>query len=245
MENDGKVSSGYFTVALLSAFFYPLQGFFNFFIFIRPRYVELSRQHPRETKLEILGRIFHREQTSGRKKAADSGGTAGTADEPSSLNFDAPSRFSRKSGLRMSSWFMGSGRLLRPSKLQDAVNQGEQAPECCPQDVCIDDTKDDGEKSEVGVEKRNGFEYLDLSESLHHDGEHGPLPALFLDDIEIDSSNSGKEPGPAKSAAALVVQQESPNYVRKSNLLLELGEGSTSTSVISDQHAIAKDIENA
>jgi hypothetical protein len=113
MENDGKVTSGYFAVALLSAFFYPLQGFFNFFIYVRPRYVELSRQNPGENKLDIVGRIFHRTPSSSRRKD-ESAGTATTADEPSSRNF-VPTNRASSIGRRMSSWFLGRGSILSQS----------------------------------------------------------------------------------------------------------------------------------
>jgi hypothetical protein len=117
MENDGKVTSGYFAVALSSAFFYPLQGFFNFFIYARPRYVELSRQHPRESKLDIVGRIFHRTPSSSRRKD-ESTGTASTAEDPSSRNL-VPSHGSSLISRRLSSWwFPGQGATLRQTATQ-------------------------------------------------------------------------------------------------------------------------------
>jgi hypothetical protein len=119
MENDGKVTSGYFLVALLSAFFYPLQGFLNFFIYVRPRYVELSRQHPRESKLEIVGRIFHRTPSSSRRKD-ESTGTASTAEDPLSRNL-VPSHGSSSISRRLSSWwFPSQGATLRQTVTQQS-----------------------------------------------------------------------------------------------------------------------------
>jgi hypothetical protein len=222
MENDGKVSSGYFSVALLSAFFYPLQGFFNFFIYIRPRYVELSRQHPSETKVDVLGRIFHREPTSGRKKAANSGGTAGTAEEPSSLNLASPSSLALSSGRRMSSWFLGRGSLPRRSQLQGAGNERNHAAERCLEDVHVDDTKQDGEVSESVVRERNDSESEIGCRPVRvpPDGTPCPPPAINLD--EIDSRQSQTDPMLEDSAAAMLSQHESSTGER--DLDLEIGD---------------------
>jgi len=55
-SNKGSVA--YFTFSLLSQVFFPLQGFMNFFIFIRPRYMDLRRKNPDTSSWKLLAGIF-------------------------------------------------------------------------------------------------------------------------------------------------------------------------------------------
>jgi hypothetical protein len=57
VENNGGNGS-FFVVSLLSAIFYPLQGFWNFFIYMRPRYLDLRKKYSTESRSQLINRIF-------------------------------------------------------------------------------------------------------------------------------------------------------------------------------------------
>jgi hypothetical protein len=47
-----------FAVLLLANIFYPLQGVFNFMVYLRPRYVEVRKANPLQTRVWALCEIF-------------------------------------------------------------------------------------------------------------------------------------------------------------------------------------------
>ena len=71
-ENSGSNVS-FFIISCCAAIFYPLQGFWNFFIYIRPRYIDLRRKYPEESMSQLLARIF---DLGGPRKSLVSFGSA-------------------------------------------------------------------------------------------------------------------------------------------------------------------------
>lgn len=55
---QGKSTATYLSLTLLAQIFFPLQGFMNFFIFIRPRYMNLRRKHPDLWFWTLMAGIF-------------------------------------------------------------------------------------------------------------------------------------------------------------------------------------------
>lgn len=58
VENNVENPS-FFAVSFLSQVFYPLQGFFNCFVYVYPRYSNLRLKYPVEKPARTLGRIFN------------------------------------------------------------------------------------------------------------------------------------------------------------------------------------------
>ena len=61
---EGKSTATYLALTMLAQIFYPLQGFMNFFIFIRPRYINLRRKHPDVWFWTLIAGIFDEQRLS-------------------------------------------------------------------------------------------------------------------------------------------------------------------------------------
>jgi hypothetical protein len=57
VENNGQ-STKFFGLSLMSRVFYPSQGFFNFFIYVRPKRLELRTQFPDKGHFELYRGLF-------------------------------------------------------------------------------------------------------------------------------------------------------------------------------------------
>lgn len=55
---DMGATDGLFGIRLMSAIFFPLQGFCNFLIFVRPRWQDLRQRYPEESSSGLLRRML-------------------------------------------------------------------------------------------------------------------------------------------------------------------------------------------
>ena len=58
IESSGSNDNDLFALAVVSTLFFPLQGFWNFFIYVRPRFIDLRAQYPNEKPFQIMKRIL-------------------------------------------------------------------------------------------------------------------------------------------------------------------------------------------
>lgn len=88
-ESEGNIKR-YFIMSLCSQIFYPLQGFLNLFIYIRPRLSDLTKQYPDFTRWERVVVVFHfntpenlklNKKTSGEKSQKVSSDTLDVLDK--------------------------------------------------------------------------------------------------------------------------------------------------------------------
>jgi hypothetical protein len=63
VESDVR-STSFFILSYLDEVFYPLQGFMNFFIYIRPRFIEQRRKHPDDPWWNVVAMTFDSKKAS-------------------------------------------------------------------------------------------------------------------------------------------------------------------------------------
>ena len=61
---------GYFVVFIGNGFCFPLQGFFNLFIYLRPRYLQFKKNSPEATRLQAIRHILFNRGSSGRSSTS-------------------------------------------------------------------------------------------------------------------------------------------------------------------------------
>lgn len=90
---DLGASDGFFAIRMMSAIFYPLQGFFNFLIFVRPRLHDLRQRYPNESSSGLWKRVLSAQPGTYRRSGAsmsrlslDSSFRGGVFWRPPSLN---------------------------------------------------------------------------------------------------------------------------------------------------------------
>ena len=82
-----KTTGQMYWLDLLSSAFYPLQGFLNFFVFLRPTYAQYRRMHPKKSRLWTFQQImeFHSNSSSAPRTTTTASTTASTSEASSAF----------------------------------------------------------------------------------------------------------------------------------------------------------------